>query len=135
MSDPTTELSVLSLPPSERTPGVEFDFAANRFRLTGESYPEHVSEFFGPLVQQLHSHLKALEGAEVLFSFELIYFNSSSAKVIIGLLELLDDVAAAGNSVTVQWCYEEEDEAMQEMGEEFGEDLENAAFVLKEITN
>jgi hypothetical protein len=33
--------------------------------------------------------------------------------------------------VTINWYYDEEDDTMRELGEEFGEDLEHAAFHVK----
>ncbi|MBL6933209.1 MAG: DUF1987 domain-containing protein [Rhodospirillales bacterium] len=117
----------------ERSPEVDFDFGANVFSLKGESYPEDVTSFFGPVIGKLEEHLGSLSGEKVQFNFELIYFNSSTAKVLMGLFEILDEAAAAGNSVLITWAHEEDDDNMEEMGEEFGEDLENAKFELKKI--
>lgn len=119
---------------TDRSPEIAFDFNANVFALRGESYPEDVSSFYGPVVAKLEEHLGGLEGAEVEFKFELIYFNSSSAKILMGLFDLLDETASNGNSVHITWAYEEDDDNMQELGEEFGEDLEHAVFQLRELT-
>jgi hypothetical protein len=114
-----------------RSPEIKFDYAANEFLIKGESYPEDVAVFFGPIVGQLREHLSSLDGADIHFNFELIYFNSSSAKVLMGLFETLDEAAEAGNNVTITWACDEDDDNMQEMGEEFGEDLEHAQFKLE----
>jgi len=114
---------------SARTPEVDFDFEANAFSLKGECYPENIAEFFAPLVDRLKEHFARLRGAGVDFSFELVYFNSSSAKAILGLFDLLDATAKAGNDVAISWACEEGDD-MQEMGEEFAEDLQAAKFRL-----
>jgi SiaC family regulatory phosphoprotein len=63
--------------------------------------------------------------------FALIYFNSSSAKAIMLLLEKLDELAVRNVSVTINWYYDEEDDTMRELGAEFGEDLKHAEFKLK----
>ncbi|GAB6054459.1 DUF1987 domain-containing protein [Magnetospira thiophila] len=123
----------ISLPAGQRTPGIEFDFAANRFLISGESYPENVTEFFGSLIGDFQQHLESQSGADIFFTFRLKYFNSSTAKVLMLILESLDETASRGNKVTVIWCYEADDDNMMEMGEEFGEDLENADFQLQEI--
>ncbi|MBF0097382.1 MAG: DUF1987 domain-containing protein [Magnetococcales bacterium] len=112
---------------TERTPQIEFDFGQNIFALRGESYPEDVAEFYGPKVRALAAHIGALSGARIEFHFELIYFNSSSAKVLIGLFDLLDEVAE-NNQVEIQWHFEADDANMQELGEEFGEDVHHATF-------
>ena len=118
---------------TDRSPGVDFDFAANRFALSGESYPEDVSAFFGPVVGALEEHLGGLDGATVEFNFELIYFNSSSAKVLMGIFDALESCAGDGNDVMIRWICDEEDDTMQELGEEFAEDLEDAKFEMKKI--
>ncbi len=118
---------------TERSPEIDFDFAANRFRVKGESYPEDVTAFYGELIEALDEHLRGLKGATVGFEFELVYFNSSTAKVLMGLFDSLDEVAGQGNDVRITWVVEEDDDNMEEMGEEFAEDLENATFELKKI--
>lgn len=123
-------MSNLKLDATERTPEIDFDFETHVFCLRGESYPEDVTEFFGPIIDRLKEHLEAQEGAEITFNFELIYFNSSSAKVMMDIFDLLDE-AAEENTVTVNWYHEEDDDHMEELGEEFGEDLEEATFNLK----
>lgn len=119
---------------SDRSPEVDFDFEKNVFALRGESYPEDVTAFFGPVIGNLEEHLASLKGAEVRFDFELIYFNSSSAKVLMGLFDMLDETADDGNTVVINWIFDEEDDNMEELGEEFGEDLENVQFVMKKMT-
>ena len=46
------------------------------------------------------------------------------------LFELLDE-AAEGRIIEIEWHYHEEDDTMEEFGEEFAEDIENASFQLK----
>ena len=118
---------------TERAPAVDFDFAASTFSLSGESYPEDVTAFYGPLVEKLEAHLESLDGGTVTFNFAFIYFNSSTAKVLMGLFDTLDEAAGNGNTVTINWAYEEDDDNMEELGEEFAEDLENATFNLNVI--
>ncbi|MBU1041400.1 MAG: DUF1987 domain-containing protein [Proteobacteria bacterium] len=123
-------MSTLHIPATERTPELLFDFAANTFSLKGESYPENIAEFFGEPVGKLKEHLGAQAGQRIAFHFALPYFNSSSAKTIMGLFSLLDQAAEDGNDVLITWTCEEGDD-MQEMGEEFAEDLDAAKFELK----
>ncbi|MBF8273170.1 MAG: uncharacterized protein HW380_2275 [Magnetococcales bacterium] len=123
-------METISLQRTERTPNVLFNFATNCFSLTGESYPEDVSEFYGSLMAKLKEHLGLLRKAELQFDFSLVYFNSSTAKVIMRLFELLEQTAQRGNQVLVNWHYDEDDDNMREMGEDFSEDLKAARFNL-----
>ncbi|MEO5339002.1 MAG: DUF1987 domain-containing protein [Magnetococcus sp. MYC-9] len=123
-------METLHIDGTDRTPTLLFEFDANRYLLSGESYPEDVSEFYGGLLGQLSDHLNGLQGATVQFDFNFIYFNSSTAKVVMRLFELLEQTAARGNRVTVNWHHEEGDDNMREMGGEFSEDLHQAHFNL-----
>jgi hypothetical protein len=113
---------------TDRSPEIDFDFAKNVFVIRGESYPEDVTAFYGEIINGLETHLADMDGGEVQFDFELIYFNSSTAKVLMGLFDMLEESAEGGLSVTVNWHFDEEDDTMEELGEEFAEDLEEAKF-------
>jgi hypothetical protein len=124
----------INIAKTARTPRVEFDFANHQFVIAGESYPEDVSAFYGPLLEQVTSFLDELSAAELSFRFELIYFNSSTAKIVMELFEVLEQAAASGNQVVITWVYEAGDDNIKELGEEFAEELSNAIFVLEETT-
>ena len=123
----------MHIDPTERSPEIRFDFAKNQFLIKGESYPENVNSFFGPVMEKLTQHCEACEDSEIQFQFELIYFNSSTAKILMGIFDLLDETAEAGNKVNIEWIYEEDDDNMEELGEEYGEDLVHAHFALKPV--
>jgi hypothetical protein len=125
----------LDIAASSRTPAVSFDFAGNHLRISGESYPEDVTEFYGPVFAALDAYLAGLGNGTCRFDFELIYLNSSSAKAIMMLMDKLDAAAKNGASVEIHWYYDTEDDTMQELGEEFGEDLENAKFHLEKMSS
>jgi hypothetical protein len=124
----------LSIPASARTPAIDFDFGKNHLKLSGESYPEDVTEFYNPIFSALDAYLATLgNGNSCRFDFELIYLNSSSAKAIMMLMDKLEAAAAKGATVDVYWFYDKEDDTMQELGEEFGEDLDKAKFHLEKM--
>jgi hypothetical protein len=121
------------IPATARTPEVSFDFGENHLKLSGESYPEDVTEFYNPVFAALDMYLTKLGKGSCRFDFELIYLNSSSAKAIMMLMDKLDAAAANGASINVFWYYDKEDDTMQELGEEFGEDLASAKFHLEKM--
>ena len=123
-------MTILHISAAQRTPELYFNFETNTFLLRGESYPEDVKDFYGPPIMQLEAHLEGLEGAQVRFTFEFVYLNSSTARVVMNLFDLLDSTAERGNAVTINWAFEPDDDNMEELGEEFGEDLEHATFTL-----
>ena len=125
----------VAIPATERTPEVDFNYGGNIFALRGESYPEDVTAFFEPIVSQLDEHLGGLAGARVNFTFAMVYFNSSSAKVLMQIFDKLEETACNGNQVEIVWVYEEDDDNMKELGEDFGEDLVNAKFRLEAVSD
>jgi SiaC family regulatory phosphoprotein len=123
----------LNIEPTSRTPAVTFDFANHHLKISGESYPEDVTEFYRPVFNALDAYLGALGQGSFRFDFELIYLNSSSAKAVMMLMDKLEEAAANGASVDVFWFYDKDDDTMQELGEEFGEDLSKANFHLEQM--
>ena len=124
----------LDIEATSRTPAVAFDFSNHHLKIAGESYPEDVTEFYGPIFAALDKFLNSLGKEKCRFDFELIYLNSSSAKAIMMLMDKLEAAAKKGAEVEVYWYYDNEDDTMQELGEEFGEDLESAKFHLEKMT-
>ena len=125
----------LDIEPTSRTPAVAFDFVNNHLKISGESYPEDVTEFYGPVFSALDTYLGKLSKGTCRFDFELIYLNSSSAKAVMMLMDKLEAAANNGASVEVHWFYDKEDDTMQELGKEFGEDLEAAKFHLEKMAD
>jgi hypothetical protein len=123
----------LNIDPTDNSPAIDFDFAAGRFAIAGESYPENVAAFFGPVLERLSTYLESKSDGAITFSFEMIYFNSSTAKVLMEIFDVLEDTAGRGVDVTVNWRHDAEDDTMKELGEEFGEDLVKVTFNLVEI--
>ncbi|NDV01234.1 DUF1987 domain-containing protein [Pseudoroseicyclus tamaricis] len=119
-------------PAGPRTPAVDFLFSEGALRLEGESYPEDVTTLYGSVLAAVDDWL-ATEPPKARLDVALSYFNSSSAKALMMLLERLDAAAGRGTAVEVVWFFDAEDEGMEELGEEFGEDLEHAAFRLEPV--
>jgi hypothetical protein len=126
-------MAKLEIPATDRTPEISFDFDNHHLKIKGESYPEDVTEFYNPVFSALDGYLDKLDNGNSRFEFELIYFNSSSAKAIMMLMDKLDAAAGKGAKINIYWFYDKEDDTMEELGEEFGEDLENVEFHLEEM--
>lgn len=120
----------LTIAATERSPAVDFDFAAGRLSLKGESYPEDASAVFGPIFAALEGFLGNAGDREVTFDFDLAYFNSSSAKALMNMFQMLDQAAESGCRLTVNWFYAPDDDTMKEFGEDFSEDLAHVTFNL-----
>lgn len=113
---------------SERSPEVLFDVAAGTLLIKGESYPEDASSVFGPIFAHLQEYLAQAEDKGLKVDFELIYFNSSSAKALMNMFQMLESAVAV--DVVVNWQFMADDETMKEFGEDFSEDLDHVTFNL-----
>ena len=69
----------------ERSPKITCDWEKGTMEVIGESYPENVTEFYGPVLSAMENHLNSNKDKKFLCAFELLYFNSSSAKVLMSL--------------------------------------------------
>ena len=116
------------------TPEVVFDAGRNILKITGYSYPENAAAFYGPVMEWLHAYLEQGGQEPIGVSMELIYFNSSSSKILLDLFDLLDDYAEKGLPISVNWIYDAENESAYECGQEFEEDIEHLKFELVKKT-
>jgi hypothetical protein len=123
----------LFIPAMERSPEVDFRFRENRLSLKGEAYPEDAAAFFGPLLKQLGSHCEEVRGQDLDAEIRLDYFNTSSAKALMNMMQILENTARGGSRVTLRWCFQKDDEVMREFGEDFSTELQHVHFQLIEL--
>ncbi|GBF34721.1 Fe-S oxidoreductase [Desulfocucumis palustris] len=113
---------------TKSSPYIFFNPEERLLKIYGESFPENAAKFYAPVLDWVKDYLEQLDGQEVNVEMEIIYFNSSTSKVFMNFFQMLDDAAAEGNKITINWRCHEENEAAIECGEEFMEDLENVPF-------
>lgn len=117
-----TLMQTIQLTATECTPAVEFNFAAYRFSLRGESWPENAAAFYRPLQSALECwQPQASQPAEV--NIDLSYFNSSSTKMLFGLFDQFNRLAQNGCTIILNWFYDAEDDVSEEFGEELSLDF------------
>jgi hypothetical protein len=110
----------LILEPSETSPRVDFN-PEGKFLFEGESRPENVVKFYGPVLNWLKEFAKSRNDSSpsIEFDFRLEYFNSSSAKFIMDVFLELENAVKNGLKLNVNWYYDEMDEDLLESGEEY----------------
>jgi len=123
----------LSIEATKSSPAVNYDPAKNRLSFAGESYPENAAAFYSPVFEWLKSYIESDEGRKMVVNFEIVYFNSSTSKVFMNILDMLDSAAAGGKKIAVNWRYDEENEIAEECGEEFREEVKSMEFYLIQI--
>ncbi|MDF1875499.1 DUF1987 domain-containing protein [Sulfurimonas sp. SAG-AH-194-I05] len=119
----------LEIEKTKSSPQIDFNAQTHTHLIRGESYPENTTQFYTPILEWITMYLREGYEGEINFNIELIYFNSSSSKVLLDLFDILEETN--NNKIIVNWIHDEEDEAMEEYGEEFQEDIEHITFVIK----
>ena len=105
---------------SERTPSITFNISENNLTIKGRSQPEDVLGFFKPVLDWLDTYFKQVKD-QVEMSFNLEYFNTASAKIVVDILMRIKTAQQNGVDVKILWYYEEYDEDMKEAAEHLSE--------------
>ncbi|MGD1846290.1 MAG: DUF1987 domain-containing protein [Salibacteraceae bacterium] len=115
---------------SEESPEIKLDKLNGEFSLIGHSYPEDAQRFYEPVLDWLTVYASEPNPSTEV-TVNLDYFNTTSQKMVVDILLLLNKIFNAGHQVSVKWYYHEDDEATQEAGEEFAEMLDLPFEVLE----
>jgi hypothetical protein len=116
-------MEILDIRATNDTPRVIFDPDNEIFEISGRSLPEDVVNFYQPVIEWLDEY-KQNPNLKTEFVFKYIYFNTATSKLVQDILIRLEQIHEAGNEVAVIWYYEQDDEDMKDLGEEFQEYVE-----------
>jgi len=111
---------------TDLTPYVLIDEEKEYMKLEGESYHENVIAFFKDINQWLSEFL-GKNFNTLTFDCELVYFNSSTVKVLLNMFLDMDNSKNSKN-ITVNWITTQKNEIIIECGEDFKEDIKNIKF-------
>jgi hypothetical protein len=116
-------MELLSIKGSHETPEVIFDKEKGIFSIIGKSLPEDVKEFYSPLIKWIDQYADS-PNQETVLKIKMDYFNTASSKMILEIFEKLKTIYDAGNKVTIDWYFHEDDEDMQDAGEDYADIVE-----------
>jgi len=118
---------------SRSSPAIRLDASARSLSISGESYPENAAAFYAPVFAWLKTFLADLEPTTMVrVDLAVRYLNSSSTKVMLNFLDLLEQAAQDGAQVIVNWRYDPDNESILECGQDFSEELTALTFNLVE---
>jgi len=98
-------------------PGIVYYPDDNRLEIYGRSIPENPELIFRKLDEWITSHFEKNNELDIVIQLE--YINSGSSKYLYGILKRLTQYGQKGKVVKMKWLYEEDDEAMLELGEHY----------------
>ena len=122
-------MASLDIAPSDYTPHIYFEDAADTLWIKGESYPENAWAFYAPLFDWVRVLIR--EGRPIKVCFLLDYLNTSSTKSFLDLLKLLEEYKQNGGRVSAVWYHQPDIEVMKEAGEDIFEGLALDAQVVE----
>jgi len=100
---------------SKKTPEVILK-SDGYIRISGRSIHEDPDTFFDPLVRWVEAYIQNPRPVTTV-NIVLEYFNSSSAKYILTMLQILSTIVEAGKELQINWYYEEGDDDILERGQ------------------
>ena len=98
-------------------PGIVYFFDNNTLEISGRSIPENPELIFRRLDEWITSHFEKNRSLTVNILLE--YINSGSSKYLYEILRKFTGYANSDKEVVMKWFYEEDDEAMLELGEHY----------------
>jgi hypothetical protein len=108
----------LSIAPTFSTPTIKLDADTGFFLIEGRSIPEDADFFYKPILSWLEKYYDnpaPLTHIEI----KLEYVNSGSSKYLLEFFRIIGRNYRTGHDCFVIWHYEEEDEAIQDLGEHY----------------
>ena len=116
---------------NENMPKIAIDEEEGNVTLTGKCLPEEATQ----MQKQLEKYLKPLlDAGNLHLIFRLDFFNTASSKIFELYLSKLDHFYKNGGNIKISWCFQEDDEDMEEAGDEFAT-LVDFPFELVKIDN
>lgn len=117
-------MEVLNLESTQFSPYIHFDPVSHLLEIRGVSRPENTVEFYQPVLNWLDSYIELVnaEGsvpAHVRLVIDMDYFNSISAKYLMGIILKCKALYYGKGGLVVEWHYKGNDEENQEWGEDF----------------
>lgn len=111
----------LNIAGTPSTPTITSDHHAGVLFLSGDSYPENSFELFGPVITWVETYLS--ESTQPLrLELELLYLNTSSVKAVMEIFDTLEAAHQRQRQVSVTWYFDQKNERVGELAEEFKED-------------
>jgi len=104
-------------PGSSNIPRITYDQDEDVLSITGRSIAERPEIIYTPLEEWIKAHLNRYTQLRVVIFLE--YINSGSSKALRDVLRMISEYRPPRYRIRITWLYEEDDEAMHELGEHY----------------
>ena len=111
-------MDALTIKQQNNTIGIVLDKEKKKCVFEGRSLPENTVKFFDPVMKWIEEYKKEPVD-KTYIDMNFIYFNTSSAKILLEVLQEFDHIHKEGKDVKIIWHFMEDDYNIQEDGEEY----------------
>jgi hypothetical protein len=106
----------LHIEATKYTPEIKCETDKGEMKIYGSSYPENANEFYFPVSQWINNYFEQ-DNEQLTVNFFIYYFNTSTSKSFLNILEILEKFSAEGKTIMVNWYYTQDDEDSLDSGE------------------
>ena len=108
----------ISIKGTSETPKIILDKEQGAFIFEGSSLPENARVFYHEVLEWLDEYARAPNNKTTVH-MRFNYVNTASTKIIMMIFERFELIHKENNDIKIIWYYENDDEEILEMGEEF----------------
>jgi len=108
----------ISIHATFNTPAIKLNPQEGHFLLEGRSIPEDPGLFYEPILNWVDDYFDNPTSLTHII-IKLEYVNSGSSKYLLEFFRIIDKNHQDGKHCKITWYYEEEDEAIQDLGEHY----------------
>jgi len=101
-------MGVLIIKPTKTTPYVCFDPLSSLYEISGNFFSGDPSKIFDLIFEWLNKNMSCLTG-KIKFKIKLNYFNSSSIRLMLKMLKILEEHFRAGQDIEIEWYLNDDD--------------------------
>lgn len=120
-------MEILYREPTNVTPLISFNPESGDFIIKGRSIPENAEMFYSSILGWLDC-LCSEPPVKIVLTVQLEFLNIASSKRLLFILYRLIEAQQNGCRVMVKWCFDERDQDMQEVGEDYSQMVSEIPF-------
>ena len=117
---------------AKMTPMINFDSNTGVLVMEGKSFPENTFEFYKPVLEWLKNYF-VQTSLDTKIIFRIVYCNSTTSKILYDMFDMFQNACDEGKSISIKWEFLEDNDAAEEIGEDFKDDFEDLDIELVQI--
>jgi hypothetical protein len=126
-------MTPIRIAPTDVTPEIFFSPSENKLSIEGECHPENPAVFFGPILKLLQQYLEAVQPKTFVATIRFAYINSASTKAMRQIFVMFSEAAKRGCDVDINWEFDPDDDAIQELGQDLLYGIGSTSIVFNEV--